>query len=360
MDGKYYMELGKNIIATLFEDRSFGISLYKVVISGSGAMYDSVDDFKPLQGDFNAWPVTRFRQDKDTQYRIVIPEGITTIADRCFAGVGETFAERVGESGVKGIVCPESLKRIGESAFASVHTSNIPKLQSITFGHNVEFIDRWAFQRQDQLKRLDFYGTPTVVNGGAFQDCHELEYIDIAVDWQGLNYGGPSYTTFEDCYKLSHINALNKIHTFRGTMYNNCNMLSKVTIDASDFDLSQVRTTSFGVDLYAGDPDHLDEEGYFITEINEDSYITPEMLSYDWKNNWHRIIKYVNFMKIFLFHKGRTIEIPCYDRGGCCLKNKDKFYWVKWRQLDDSNPQPDAGEVPLIISHKGHWYQVCY
>lgn len=353
----YTCYMGNNISAHIKTREVLNRIYYEIEIIGSGPMYDSASDFTYPEGQsFNSWEQAVYGCYQDS---LVIPEGITTIANACFRGLGEWYPRDNDNDrpGVYGVICPESLTEIGDSAFYSVFANNMYKLQYITFGHNVEKIGTYAFNNQRQLKRLEFYGNPTVVNGGAFKDCHDLEYINIAVDWEGLDYSGTAYNTFEGCYKLEHINAENKIHTFRGTMYYNCNRLGRVTIDSADFVIGTVRNTSFYVNLFAGD--NCDEEGNYITEVNVDSYLTPEILAYDWKTKWHRVIAYVTFASVHLYHMGRHIEIMCYERGALPLKHEDMWFFLKWiRLVDESGSNPE--QTPLHVAHNGHWYQICY
>lgn len=353
----YTCYMGDSITATITEITVNNISLYTISISGSGPMYDKITDFQYPQGQtFNSWSRAVLRCYQDT---LIIPEGITTLADLCFNGLGEYYSNAAGNErpGVYHVSCPESLRIIGDQAFQAQYYSNILKIQSISFGHNVEKIGRYAFEHQHDLTRLEFYGNPTIVNGGAFSDCHNLEYINIANDWEGLDYSGPSYETFNNCWKLEHINALNKIHTFQGNMYYKCNKLGRVTIDATDFSLQEVKRTSFYVELFAGD--NCDEDGNYITEVNVDSYLTQDMLSYDWKENWHRVIAYVTFASVHLYHMGRHIEIMCYERGALPLKHEDMWFFLKWiRLVDESGSNPE--QTPLHVAHNGHWYQICY
>lgn len=354
---QYICYMGDSITATMTEKTINNRTYYEIEIAGSGPMYDSRDDFTYPQGQsFNSWTQAVLRC---VQPSLIIPEGITTIAKLCFHGLGE-FYPRFNDNerpGVYHVHCPESLRIIDDQAFQAAYYTDVLKIQSISFGHNVEKIGRWAFEEQHELTRLEFYGKPTIVNGGAFSNCYNLEYINIANDWEGLDYVGPSYETFQNCYKLEHINALNKIHTFQGNMYLNCNKLGRVTIDASDFDIREVKRTSFYVELFAGD--NCDEEGNYITEVNVDSYLTPDMLAYDWKENWHRIIAYVTFASVHLYHMGRHIEIMCYERGALPLKHEDMWFFLKWiRLVDESGSNPE--QTPLHVAHNGHWYQICY
>lgn len=352
---QYICYMGDNITATMTDKIINDRTYYEIAIEGSGPMYDSRDDFTYPQGQsFGSWTQAVLRCYQDS---LIIPDGITTIAKSCFAGLGE-FYPRFNDNerpGVYNVHCPESLRIIGDQAFSAKYYTDEHKIQSITFGHNVEKIGIRAFEHQHELTRLEFYGNPTIVNGGAFKDCHSLEYVNISDEWNSLDYTGPSYSTFNNCYKLSRISYKNKIKDIRGEMYRNCNMLTQLTIEDDDFG-NYSKNVALYVDLFAGDPESLDAEGYLITEVNENSVINPYVLEYNWKDNWHRILVYYTDKFVHLYHMGKHIQIREYTRGAVPLADEDVWYFLKWVQTNE----PLLNQSPLFVAHKGHWYQICY
>lgn len=345
----YTFYMGQNVTGYLTEDGAY----YTCNIVGYGAMYQSVDNFTvPAGQQVNVWNASRIHQDT-----IRIPEGITTIADKCFMGLGENYGQVNNSSGVKHVILPESLKRIGYYAFRALSNNPFPKIQTITFGHNIELVDRNAFEYQNSLVTLDLHDNAgMIVNGGAFNNCVNLEYVGLPDDWFGNDYTGPSFNTFMNCRKLSRISPNNVIHTIRGDMYRNCERLGRVYIKDRAFDYTP-GSWSFYVDLFAGD--NCDEDGYYITEVNDGSVIDPLVLQYDWKNNWHRIILWFTDTKVYLYHLGRIIEISCHEQGVMpVLKHDDIWYFLQWVQLNGTSS--DLSQSPLHVAHNGHWYQISY
>lgn len=348
-------------------------------VYGSGAMFDAASEIPAATASFTksdgveytrtiGWTTVPRDNTTDSLY---IGDGVTTIADYCFAylnGNSEYYEAywnyTTGQYGynkqriIKNIAVTlgSGLRKIGERAFIPWRTTTeYSMLSSVTVLGSVQEIGLRAFEGQQLLTGIDFHHSPTIVNGGAFLNCHNLEYVNISDEWKSLKYTGPSYNTFDGCYRLSRISPKNKIKDIRGEMYRNCNMLTQVTIDDDDFG-NYSKNVAMYVDLFAGDPESLDEQGYLITEVNENSVINPYVLAYNWKDNWHRIIAYYTDKFVHLYHMGKHIQIREYTRGAVPLKDEDIWYFLKWVQTNE----PLHSQTPLFVAHRGHWYQICY
>ena len=350
-------------------------------VYGSGAMFDTASEIPGATASFIKTDGTEYTRTlawttvprDNTTDSLYIGDGITTIADNCFASLNDNSEEyeaywnySTGQYGynkqriIKNIAVTlgSGLTKIGARAFVPGHTNtNYSMLSSVIVNGNVQEIGIRAFENQQILTGIDFHHSPTIVNGGAFRNCYNLEYVNISDEWKSLDYTGPSYNTFDNCYRLSRISPKNKIKDIRGEMYRNCNMLTQVTIDDDDFG-NYSKNVALYVDLFAGDPSALDEEGYLITEINEHSVINPYVLAYNWKDNWHRIIAYYTDMFVHLYHMGKHIQIRCYTQGALPLKHEDLWYFLKWVRLNGDTPL--HSQSPLFVAHNGHWYQICY
>lgn len=348
-------------------------------VYGSGAMFDTASEIPGATASVSkadgseytrtiGWTTVPRDNTTDSLY---IGDDITTISERCFASLNDSSEEykaywdsSTGQYGynkqrvIKNIAVTlgSSLTKIGERAFIAGHTNtDYSMLSSVTVLGSVQEIGLRAFEYQQLLTGIDFHHTPTIVNGGAFKDCHNLQYVNISDEWRSLSYIGPSYNTFDNCYRLSRISPKNKIKDIRGEMYRNCNMLTQLTIEDDDFG-NYSKNVALYVDLFAGDPESLDAEGYLITEVNENSVINPYVLEYNWKDNWHRIIAYYTDKFVHLYHMGKHIQIREYTRGEVPLKDEDVWYFLKWVQTNE----PLLNQSPLFVAHKGHWYQICY
>ena len=348
-------------------------------VYGFGAMFDTASEIPGATASVSkadgseytrtiGWTTVPRDNTTDSLY---IGDGVTTIADYCFAYLNGNsqyyeayWDSSTGQYGynnqrvIKNIAVTlgSDLTKIGARAFIAGHTNTeYSMLSSVTVLGSVQEIGLRAFEGQQLLTGIDFHHTPTIVNGGAFKDCHNLEYVNISDEWKSLNYTGPSYSTFDGCYRLSRISPKNKIKDIRGEMYRNCNMLTQLTIEDDDFG-NYSKNVALYVDLFAGDPESLDAEGYLITEVNENSVINPYVLEYNWKDNWHRIIVYYTDKFVHLYHMGKHIQIREYTRGAVPLADEDVWYFLKWVQTNE----PLHSQSPLFVAHNGNWYQICY
>ena len=115
---------------------------------------------------------------------IVIPEGVTRIANNVFAG----------NTAVTGIVLPSTLKEIGSSAF------NGSGLTSISFPSSIKTIGHNAFQNCASLTSVTFpeEGEITILNS-TFQGT-PLTNIDIPVSVKAIGYNA-----FLNCTNLQNV-----------------------------------------------------------------------------------------------------------------------------------------------------------
>ena len=350
-------------------------------VYGSGAMFDTASEIPSATASFTKTDGTEYTRTlawttvprDNTTDSLTIGSGVASISDNCFASLNDNSQEYesywnviTGQYGynkqriIKNIAVTlgSGLTKIGARAFVAGHTNtNYSLLSSVTVLGSVQEIGLRAFEGQQILTGIDFHNTPTILNGGAFRNCYNIEYVNVSDEWNSLNYTGPSYNTFENCYKLHRISPKNKIKDIRGEMYKNCNMLSKVTIRDDDFG-NYSKNVALYVDLFAGDPSALDEEGYLITEVNENSVINPYVLAYNWKDNWHRIIAYYTDVALHLWHRGHHVEIGLYSQGQLGIRHEDIWYFLKLVEL--AGKQVIPSQSPLFVYWGDKWYQVCY
>lgn len=116
---------------------------------------------------------------------IFLPEGLTRIGDRAFAGC----------IGLKTVVIPETVTVIGESAF-----SNCSSLQSITIPDSVKDIGSGAFSGCTALTDVHLSNNMTYISPDAFEDCTGLKDITIPDSVESIAYGA-----FRGCTRLANI-----------------------------------------------------------------------------------------------------------------------------------------------------------
>ncbi len=163
---------------------------------------------------------------------IVLPENLMGIYDNAFKG-----------SGIKNILIPQSMKRIGKKAFA-----NCSRLTNITIPNNVTIIDEYAFSECSMLvsfdmsksitsimdymfsgcKRLiniDIPDTVTSIGNGAFLGCDGLSSIDIPSSVKSIGS-----RAFSGCSELTNITIPNSVSSIGDYALSNCNKLTSITI----------------------------------------------------------------------------------------------------------------------------------
>lgn len=100
---------------------------------------------------------------KENIVTVHINEGITILGDYSFS-----------EMHFKEITIPESVKDIGEGAFAMCRY-----LKSVKLPYGIEKIKEQTFSECFSLKSVDIPGSVTIIEGAAFEKCESLKEITI-------------------------------------------------------------------------------------------------------------------------------------------------------------------------------------
>lgn len=100
------------------------------------------------------------------QKHVVVPEGVTAIADAVFAGKSDYFTGKVEEHYMESIVLPLTLESIGDYSFY-----NCNKLQEIVIPESVKTIGKYVFCGCTDLKTITILGEKTVVK----KECFDKE-----------------------------------------------------------------------------------------------------------------------------------------------------------------------------------------
>lgn len=110
---------------------------------------------------------------------------VTGISDNAFSNL----------SGVKGIIIPDGIVKIGKDAFA-----NCCDLEFVVFGNNVEEIGKDAFSNCQKLKSVDLPSSLVTLGEGAFSNCGELSSVFLKSDNTNIKED-----VFFNCPNLKHI-----------------------------------------------------------------------------------------------------------------------------------------------------------
>lgn len=140
---------------------------------------------------------------------IILPEGITKIAEYAFA-----------KSGLDTIQIYGTVKSIGSYAF-----SECPNLTRVTMNKGVETIESSAFHSCNRLKSLVFPTTLKDIHYEAFSWCTNLTSIDFA---EGLQYIG-SYA-FYYCSNLKELHLPTSLLRIENNAFRYCSGLQEVHV----------------------------------------------------------------------------------------------------------------------------------
>lgn len=132
---------------------------------------------------------------------VVIPEGVTTVSEEAFLGCKKldtvTFPatleriERLAFSGCgfKALALPETVKYVGDSAFAACSA-----IATLDLPDNAEYIGESAFAGCTALTAIEIPATIGYIGNAAFYGCAKL--ATVSVYFTGSNAGGTDSTDF--------------------------------------------------------------------------------------------------------------------------------------------------------------------
>lgn len=203
---------------------SFCTSLTNITVSNNNPCYCSVDGILLNKARTNLinYPIGN----TDSEY--VIPQGVTSIDTRAFAGSTRQFS----------ITIPDSVTSIGEGAFEccrGLTSITIPGsvtniygafggcsgLTSITLMNGITSIDG-AFGGCSSLTSITIPDSVTSIDG-AFSGCSSLTSITIPDSITNIGYG-----TFQYCTSLTSITIPNSVTSIDSLAFDGCSALTSV------------------------------------------------------------------------------------------------------------------------------------
>lgn len=353
--------MGENIIGE-FESQDVFNNAYKLTISGSGAMYDSMYDFVSL--GTGSWGSCWNKCINDT---VIIPDGITTIADRCF----QLSIDITTYNKVNSIIIGSSVRKIGAHAFEQYGLEGY--IDSIEFSKVIiknpsilEEIESYAFRGCRKLKYIDFGGyTPRILGSNIFEDCYSLISTNFGKE---ISVGIGMFT---NCYSLKSFNEDNSVSNFNSNTtlgiqhpcFHECRSIEhfRFTEDC------QFETDSTGAIVNANDffyvtpytGSNQDENGLQITLIDGDSTWA---ICHAWKLLENRkVIMDSGRPYLILKHLGKDVIIPCHPKPYnedlshfYPIKHKDRIWYLR------NNQNIAYNASPLLLKDRGEYVFICY
>lgn len=152
---------------------------------------------------------------------VVIPEGVTTIAEYAFQSCHLT-----------GVVIPASITNFGSYAF-----DGCKYLKNITLTEGLRVMGEYAFSNCTALSSVSIPGSLTEIPTGAFSDCTKLAVLTVG---EGVETIKPS--AFDTCTALVNVDLPESVKTVDG--FQNCRGLVSITMPGAEIVGGFLRCTS--------------------------------------------------------------------------------------------------------------------
>lgn len=162
---------------------------------------------------------------------IIIPEGITEIANDVFNNTGilsvklpstlrKLGSAFTGCSLLTEISIPEGVNEIKRSAF-----SGCRRLEKVSLPESLTLIDDYAFEGCELLSEINIPVGVKKIGKSAFRLCASLKEIEIPNGVSCINW-----TTFQNCKSLSKVYLPESVKVIDGAAFEGCTSLEEVTI----------------------------------------------------------------------------------------------------------------------------------
>ena len=244
------IQMGDNVTA------SFNKAERKVIISGSGAMWDYLSDGGTLdkhENPFRQWlnvqeivfegkitHISNNLKPGNSLRSVIWSEGLTSIGNSAFGGCRNLMQLNLPEgitsigdgafsscSSLSQINLPDSITSIGDGAFSSCSS-----LSQINLPDSITSIGDYAFSDCGSLSQIQLPEGITSIGDYAFSGCRSLSQIQLPEGITSIGNGA-----FSDCQNLSQINLPDSIISIGNSAFAYCVRLDNVCIPQGIFEL---------------------------------------------------------------------------------------------------------------------------
>lgn len=154
--------------------------------------------------------------------------------------VPEDFAY---ESGIKSIIIPDNINKIGNEAFASC-----AELERVVIGNNATNIGAWAFRNCNKLTRVDIPGSVEDIGYSAFGNCERLNSVNI-----GSGVMSIGDWAFSCCEELTNITIPASITYMCVGVFLGCAKLTTINYLGTKSEWNSICEREEGWDSHTGD-----------------------------------------------------------------------------------------------------------
>ena len=175
---------------------------------------------------------------------LVIPEGVSTVAERAFCGCASikslSFSYTTTSigylsfgycDGLETVTLRNGIASLGESAFSSC-----PNLKNVILPNSINEISPFCFSGCTSLKAIDIPDGVTRICGSAFTGCTSLETVSIPNSVKEIGGNYDSYDdrkknhVFNGCTNLKSIEIPNSVEYIGSFSFYNCSNLTSVKL----------------------------------------------------------------------------------------------------------------------------------
>ena len=143
---------------------------------------------------------------------VILPDGITEIADNTFSG-----------RAIRSVTVPEGVKRIGSRVF-----ENCFELEEAVLPTTLEELGDYSFVDCHNLRRVTLGDNITAITGSLFSECYELENVTIPKKAKYIDN-----FAFKNCRSFTHIVIPDSVESIGFMAFAKCSNLEYLYIPAS-------------------------------------------------------------------------------------------------------------------------------
>ncbi len=170
---------------------------------------------------------TTLMQYRGNEERVVVPDGITVIGEKAFAG--NEVVDRV--------ILPDSVKEIREEAFADCLL-----LQTVYIQEGLEYLGKSAFENCVKLLRVELPESLTKIEKSAFNRCRKLNEVVFGSDIKEIGD-----LAFYACNSLKNVHFPEKLLSIGDMAFYKCFSLKEITLPKSLCKLGNNVFTASGI-----------------------------------------------------------------------------------------------------------------